>query len=308
MRRNIKFSANVIHKELHNEACNYLEEFKESLFMDSPVLPPTITETMAYYETLGLTRSKDYKELIKQRDSIWKAQDDRERAREMVLFLLECIKRFGDEVLLIPYNRFVPILKKYNLVTGTLSDYIGDMPLNLVKTIAGIVHKESIPTEGRVWNVAKITGIDVEDLDNFRWYWRNLLKKQVDNLQIFPFIIEGDGKDLFTSGTLTYTNTNSRSIFNKLFPEFSGEGTVRYETLSVTNPLISAPQKDMSYKIKVNSVERPRITIADDPFIYSLTKYGALIYYMWGSESKDPGLTRYKELVKKLSGLVKIAQ
>ena len=53
MRSKIKFSANVIHKELHNEACNYLEEFKESLFMNSPVLPPIITD-MVYYESLGL--------------------------------------------------------------------------------------------------------------------------------------------------------------------------------------------------------------------------------------------------------------
>ena len=53
MKSLFKISANVIHKELHNEACNYLEEFKESLFMDSPVFPPIITD-MVYYESLGL--------------------------------------------------------------------------------------------------------------------------------------------------------------------------------------------------------------------------------------------------------------
>jgi hypothetical protein len=97
--------------------------------------------------------------------------------------------------------------------------------------------------------------------------------KAVQNLVRFPFVKDGYGS---------------------LPREINGH-KVSYQRTDHHNFFIAAPRKEMKTIAFVKEIALPQ-----DPFVFSMTKYGALIYCSWGEEAKDQVIQNYRDLYSKV--------
>lgn len=285
-------TANEIHQGFFESSIQYLDTLKTKI--DSIIIPPSITGELDELEELGLKNSTNAKVL---RDIITDAENINAQKQfniDALKFLSEAIDKFGEQIILVSYESFLKLLQKYGLVCGEFENFMGTIPEDNLKTIK---KSKRLLDSGAISNsliehlIVRSIFVNDRDLND------EGAQENLNILSCFPFLLKDK---LFSEAyaKVVRPNYDSESVYHKIFGSFSGNIWVR----AVSKKLyIVAPSKDMKSIVEITT----RV-IPEDPFVITLTKYGVLIHTMWGVESKDAILDRYKELIEKLVELKKV--
>lgn len=260
----------------------YTEAIKEQQKLQYKSVPAKIEKEYNNLSRLGLTNSKNAKILKEKIDEIRKANDHIndlnnavEHTKKTVEFLKSLIDHFGNHVMLVKFDDFQEILKKYNLVCGTLDQYIGTIPdKNLEElnyTISKLKDFNINLNNTGISSLRRITEVPSRFI---------VSKESQQNINRFPFV---------ESKTVGYTIVDHIIALNKTV----GSYELNFAP-GLTKLFIAAPAKDM----KVEGVKFSKFIETKDPFICSYSPYGIIIHSKWGEEAEDEILKKYYDLIK----------
>lgn len=291
------YTAKEIHQAFVLAFINYLSEHIREIEGEKKEYSLSEAKTL---KELGFTSSKRYTEIIEAENfnkALFKAKEERVK---FILFLDEIFRYFGQGVLLISRQHFSELLRKYDLVCGLPSDFTGEIPPEMyedltkakknyeymINTIRADSYSYGIIDDVYRPNYQKQSFINeypaLYDMFSVCEYCKvsevetgffSKRSKAVQNLVRFPFVKTG---------------------FGTLPGEINGH-KVSYQRTDHHNFFIAAPRKEMKTIAFVKEIAIPQ-----DPFVFSMTKYGALIYCSWGEEAKDQVIQNYKDLYSKV--------
>lgn len=251
-------------------------------------------ESINLIESLGFVNSKVVKqnrELVSKNESFTNAI---RTASESLLFMKNLIDYFGEGIVLVKKEDFIHLIKKYDLVCGDFSDYLGVIPDENLQRISECRKKlMSISTNScsdgfrnlyiNATNLYKLTGVSTYSSSE------ELKSSTTRILNKFPFMVNTGG---YKSTVLrlflgTYLNIPESEI--RKINDCSCDRVMN-------GMFIAAPRKEMKNAKKGISF---RIQ-PDDPFICGLSKYGVVIYSRWGKEASDKTFKKYEDLFARL--------
>lgn len=249
----LTYSAKEIHAALVAKNILLLQNIIEMQKKEYKTIPDSVSNELRSLDRLGLSKTKNaaiLKDKIDkvnaENEEIQKYNDAIDFAKERLEFIAETRKVFGDNVLIVSYEDFEHIIKKYNLVCGLLEQYTGVIPKENIE--------EFEYTRDILYN------------DNSKEY----RKKYIKSLQLikdykdygvdrFPFCYEvesreermekaikglGDNPDPFLVYHLSMVNTYIS--FYRIIGANKDETSIRIGQLSKpTDFFIAAPKKDM---------------------------------------------------------------
>ena len=276
-------------------------EFKQSLVqlsnLDSNRKRDIKTpEYINLVSNLGFTNSKvvkQRKELIYKNEFFIKTVRE---ASESLLFMKNLTDYFGEGTILIKIEDFIHLIKKYNLVCGEFSDYLGVIPDENLQRISECKEKlMNIP------NSDFSTSLNNLYLNATRLYKINSISTFIgENLKLSTKKVLNAFN--FMVGTSDYYTTSIlglRMFLNTYLniPENETDKIRNWSGFGVSNGMfIVAPRNEMmNAKKGINFSRQP-----DDPFICSLSKYGPIIYSRWGKEAADETFKKYEDLFARL--------
>lgn len=301
-------SGNGLQKELTTLYLDYLGNIKyissQEIKKDEAVKEGS-TEIENIISSLGFKNSENLQERRRQEEIRLATEEANkkfnmtvQRAIESLKFIDDVHKYFGQNTLVISLKDFIYLINKYNLTCGEFSDFTGRIPddkaleikeardkilklddsdlfcYKYKKVVENYVHKNLY--------LIDVDSIEMYYLNNIRDDFRkhSLQNSTIKSLTSFPFLVGKSGciytnmfreymKTVFNEDTDTIKNISTHLIDNFMF--------------------ICAPTNEMNTKTK-----KVFTKITTDPFICSLTSEGVVIYSMWGEESKDEVLNKYK--------------
>lgn len=300
-----KTSGDSLQKELKTLYLDYLGNLKyisSQEIKKEEVIKEGSTEIENIISLLGFKNSENLQER-KRQEEIRLATEEANKKFNMTVqraigslrFVDEVHKYFGQDTLVISLKDFIYLINKYNLTCGEFSDFTGRIPDDKALEIKGARDKILILDD--MFRYQKIVEnyvnknlylIDVDSigmryLNNLRDDFRRheLQKSTIDSLTSFPFLVGEIGWFSDTAMFKKYMKT----VFNE------DADNIRYISAhKIDNFMfICAPANEMNTKTK-----KVFTKITTDPFICSLTSEGVVIYSMWGEESKDEVLNKYK--------------
>lgn len=278
-------TAETIHSGFMQAGIVYVDSLKTEI--DSIIVPPHITKELRELNELGLRNTTNAKVLRGIVDEANEINSRKQFNIDALRFLDAAIDKFGENIVLISYDKFFELLKKYNLVCGACEDFQGTIPdknLEDIKRAYQVLKNE--PEDGiiskgfvkhvRIRSVTLVSGHlpEIQDL--------------VDIISHFPFMIKGSFLSEGYEAATGMFKDDYNHLYYRIFRR-SGGGLWAYgqpEKLYMV-----APVNEMKPVIDIEM-----ITVPEDPFVVSLTKFGVLIHTMWGVESKDAILEKYKGL------------
>lgn len=210
-----------------------------------------------------------------------------------LLFIKESVEFFGEGVLVVNRADFIRLIRKYNLVCGTVADYLGIIPdknLDEIETVTSKLNNTKDEYLKKWYNDDE--PIIIEKID----YWRDyetFTREEHKELDVFPVVLSLDNYNGygFHRGIVNYLTTFCN------YTNISSEGIKNVEYRRLPNRLfVCAPRKYMNNSNKKFEISfSPRRT--EDPFVCTLTKYGIVIHSMWGREAEDEALEKYRKLI-----------
>lgn len=290
------YTAKEIHQAFVLAFINYLSEHIREIEGEKKEYSLSEANTL---KELGFTSSKRYTEITEAENfnkALFKAKEERVK---FILFLDEIFRYFGQGVLLISRKHFSELIRKYDLVCGLPSDFTGEIPPEMYESLTkakkdyeyminmiqadsysygiGDVYRPNYPKQSfmseyptlyDMFSVCKYYKVSEVEVGFF-----SKRSKAVQNLVRFPFVKDGYGSlpNEINGHKVSYQRTDSHNFF------------------------IAAPRKEMKTIAFVKEIAIPQ-----DPFVFSMTKYGALIYCSWGEEAKDQVIQNYKDLYSKV--------
>lgn len=252
---------------------------------------------IAYRElvAVGLENSKNAR-LIKQKiDAVTPYNESIEKAGELLVFIRDLRSHFGDKTLLIGSTQFKEICKKYNLVTGPISQYTGIIPnSNLRDLQVAIRNAKTFPYRT---NVSKN--------HNTMWYFNEIETSSSvsddDEVEVARRWINSKGGMVFANASSLHSfdgTVNLRDIVrcNDDIPqelaEYHYDNLIRFKGVPIQRDtmFIACPPsqlKEQSLKVTTNRL---------DPIIFQYSDYGIMIHTMWGEEAEDAVFEEYKRI------------
>lgn len=293
------YSAKEIHAAIVAKNIAMITEVIELQKKDRVSPPAVVSSEYDRLCRLGLANTKNAQILKTKIDEVgvinkgidsYNAAIDKQN--EFFQFIKEMLEVFGHNTLLVRFDDFEQIIKKYNLTCGCLEDYTGVIPEKNLKEL-----------EEAKENLKKAKKFDYKDYsprfyvplfyhDDLRYknlHYPSLYKnicdlrrvKEIDTdhvdsatikrLKVFPFI-----------STIEYSDSDI--IMDKFKQRRRGIKLSENKT----NLFIVAPYKDMKNGIKFRHFVK-----AEDPFICSYTPFGIMIHTAWGEEAEDEVLNKY---------------
>lgn len=215
-----------------------------------------------------------------------------DKQKEFCQFVKEMLEVFGHNTLLVRFDDFEQIIKKYNLTCGCLEDYTGVIPEKNLKELEEAKRKLNIAkgydiTSREFYTVSIFTPYD--DLRFKKLHHPSLYKNICDLRRVTE--IDTDYADSATIKKLKvfpFISTNEQSDSDIVADLFKQRETGIKLSREKTNLFIVAPYKDMKNGIKFRHFVK-----AEDPFICSYTPFGIMIHTAWGEEAEDEVLSKY---------------
>lgn len=287
----------LLEKELERKTIRFKEDLTYLSKLESSNIEKRekTFESIKLVESLGFTNSeivKQSRELISKNESFTSAI---RIASESLLFMKNLIDYFGEGIILVKKEDFINLIKKYDLVCGDFSDYLGVIPDENLQRISECRKKlMNISTNScpdgfsnlyiNATNLYKLTSVITYSLSgDLKFSTTRILNK-------FPFMVNTRGN---------YNSTALRSFLGTYLniPESEIRKINDCSCDRVMNGMfIAAPRKEMKNAKKGISF---RIQ-PDDPFICGLSKYGVVIYSRWGKEASDKTFKKYEDLFARL--------
>ena len=243
------------------------------------VLPPVEqSEEVKVLRNAGFVNHKkvvEYFKRVQEQNERYNAHNQLERAlrrnTEALKLLVRAREIYGKDTLLLPYDKFISLLKKYGLECGSFQNYKGDVPSDKLQEIIGLQNKSSfrgiiplLPVTKVEWNYNLLGDDEYEAV-------KKKLKK-------FPFVRSTNG---FFDQTVKFIDGSVKELH-----------WAEVHTGTITDFFIAAPKK--MFKKHYEVVTRK------DPFICAYTEYGILIFTRWGEEAKDKIIRKFEAFNDKL--------
>lgn len=253
-----------------------------------PPEKPDMTAEAVRLERMGFTNAKpiaDFKRQMEQYEETRKHYDKRVKSmlsaesiranRIMaVRTLIEARDTFGSDTLLIPYDQFEHLMRKYNLVCGPFSSYKGDIPADKMDEIDRLKNLMIRTKHDYINELAPLTGLKYAESE---YWWLNI----PGYIKRFPFAKKENKYHSWWNEWLIDMHGN------KIKNSWKWE----YQTGSPVELFICAPSKHME---KIRALRVPRIIDYSDPFICAHTDYGILVFTRWGEEADDAIIKKYE--------------
>lgn len=257
------FNRTYTAQEVHDK----LEEAQVQLFdtvqrgMQGIGTKEALEEYMKRLKSCGFTSSKNL-EVLK----------EKKRLIDTIELLNHVHKVFGTSAMVISFSDFEYILKKYKLVCGELSDYTGVIPeVKLAEVDSAKQKLLEISKNYRTNEVNNLLHNSILKLNKVVAVNTQLSSNIVEELKLFPFV-RNDSDYMPQYHTMNGINV-SASIKTKQ---------------NAASIFIAAPANEMS-----NTISTFKRVVTKDPFVFSYTELGIIIYSKWGTESEDEVLKKY---------------
>lgn len=187
------------------------------------------------------------------------------------------IKESYPDALVVTYEDFFAILKKYNLYCGPISVFNGFIPSENVSQIA----KASNALNSL--NLNYVSWVKTARIDSRMS--KDMTKQLVEYFSRFPFVFKGIDRGY--------------QYMRSIGGSYKEEDCLH---LGVTYPdpnawLIAAPYDTMENNIRIeifSKAEEDRRRRLEDPIIFRATKIGIVIVSMWGEEATDSIFDKYR--------------
>lgn len=338
-----EYTAAEVHAELTTMMLMFLSDIQQEI--ERKNVPMAVNRELPLLDKLGFKRSKNL-QLAKQITSEVEAHNKVFEEKKAALnFMQQAWATFGKDTMVVRYDKFFELLRKYNLVCGSFDRYTGTIPVdNLadIERVVGILENDAKMVEPFRY----ITEIDTDDNDITMLRWFNLcpMNSEIRNVLLATMGIKnfelgkerpkvsegvhteiGDIINLSMMLSLRQVDAAIRSS-----AAFSNQPQI-YSNLSNEDSLIfiAAPAQEMDdFKIELYSTReiqrqqaeeaearrrqmeeqerRMRKIRTSDPFICSLTPYGVMIFSKWGDEAQDEIIKRYEQLRDAIIGKPKM--
>lgn len=241
---------------------------------------------------LGLSNTKNAKILKTKIDEVESVNEgidlynaDIDKRKEFCQFVKEMLEVFGHNTLLIRFDDFEQIVKKYNLTCGCLEDYTGVIPEKNLKELEeakrNLKKAKGYELDMPMRYVPIFSNLDIYKIFDYPCLSKNILalrkvievdasrvsKNNIKNLKVFPFIKPSDD--------------DTEEVLLQI------SGGIRLSS-EATDLFIVAPYKDMK-----NGVKFSHFVKSEDPFICSYTPFGIMVHTAWGEEAEDEVLEKY---------------
>lgn len=233
------------------------------------------TKEVQTFKTKMAKYSKVVKENATSKENVAKYNEYLKKAFEI---LIVARKDFGPDTLLINFEDFHKLIRKYNLICGLFSDYKGEIPQDKLEEISNL--PKEIP--GYIKTLYQFNSVNFNENECLiHWCPSSLIR--------FPFII--------VSNMLYYGDIVGKDCLGNQFQKYSssGYGIFSRNLVSDTKLFICAPARKMK-----NSAIRVNINMHRDPFICAYTDYGVLIFTRWGEEASSKTVKKYEELNRQI--------
>lgn len=274
----LTYSAKQIHAALLAKNILLLQNIIEEQKKEYKQVPACISVELNNLNRLGLSNTKNAKALDKrvltvkaENEEIRKYNDAIDFNKERIEFINETRKVFGDNVLIVSFDDFEHIIKKYNLVCGLLEQYTGVIPKENIEEFEKS-RKILYSDENYEYNRKYIKALRL--VKNYKDY----------GIEQFPFCYEFQEYSLFYY--LHFISSNKEECRHNT-----------YNLSDRTDFFIAAPKKDMDFSESFLEKLMPK---PKDPFICSYTKYGIIVHTKWGEEAEDEVLKKYYSQIKAL--------
>lgn len=187
------------------------------------------------------------------------------------------IKEAYPEALIVTYDDFFSILKKYNLYCGPVSVFTGYIP---EPNVSQIVEASRALNDLNINHVSWVRRMRIDSRMP-----KDMIAKLVEYFSRFPFVFKGieNGWQYMRSTGGSYDYENYLSLSCSFIDRQSWSIAAPYDTM-----------KD-NIRIEIFSkAEEDRKRRLEDPIIFRATKIGIVIVSMWGEEASDSIFDKYR--------------
>lgn len=246
---------------------------------------------------LGLENTKNARILKEGIDNFYNAYQNKEKAKKLIKFIKSLRNHFGESTLLISFEQFEKLCKKYRLETGLISEYTGIIPNKNIKEIQNVKEKVNYfnkPLNGfeksaYIWKVTECeNGTNDDDIFSDFTEWI----KSKHNL------IYSDRNEYNFDGSLwldDVKNVNSDIPSNVKHYRYESLFKIRGYLIKKDTLFIACPPeqlKEQSLKITKKAI---------DPIVFQYSPYGIVVHSVWGEEAEDEVFEEYKRVNQLLS-------
>lgn len=187
------------------------------------------------------------------------------------------IKESYPDALVVTYEDFFAILKKYNLYCGPISTFSGFIPSENVSQIA----KASNALNSL--NLNYVSWVKAARIDSRMS--KDMTKRLVEYFSRFPFVFKGIDRGY--------------QYMRSIGGSYKEEDYLHLGTSYLDHSawLIAAPYDTMENNIRIeifSKAEEDRKRRLEDPIVFRATKIGIVIVSMWGEEASDSMFDKYR--------------
>lgn len=310
------YTAEDVHRDLTAFVLLFLSDIQQEI--ERKNVPMDVSRELPLLDKLGFNRSKNFqlaKQITNEVEAHNKAFEEKKAALN---FMQQAWATFGKDTMVVRYDKFFELLRKYNLVCGSFDRYTGTIPADNLADIERVVNILENNTE-LVIPFQYITKIDTDNNDislllHFNLYPADsTVRKEIfasnglNNVVIMSQRELAEKEEVIHHrwrrlSALDYTSTDRDRDIRRL------RSSCSKVTPASANIFIAAPAQEMSeceIEVFSSSEERRKIEAEErrmreirtyDPFICSLTPFGVMIFSKWGDEAQDEIIKRYEQL------------
>lgn len=199
------------------------------------------------------------------------------KSRDEIASLIGRIKKVSPSCMIVPYDDFFKVLKKYNLACGPISTYKGVIPEENIEAI--VKAGKELHKIKNINNMQWIPRIDIDsDMP------KSMVNEIVEYFSRFPFVVDG----------ISFGWQYMRAIGH---PEVEDSVSFNSYTLNDNDWCIAAPYDTMTDNITIrmySGKEEARKRQLEDPIVFKANEIGAIIATMWDTEATDSIFDKYR--------------
>lgn len=281
-KKEVNYTAEQVHAEMFLMINAYIRELEE--FKETKLCKPEIFIEQNKLKSIGLLNTKNSLILQNKIDSI-KTHNENVEYYQNTFYLIQCLfKFFGPNVMLIKFDDFEKIIKKYNLVCGNMYQYTGTIPEKNINEIYEAQEKLNL-----IYNYSDFK----QEFNNYSENDKKIIKFLQNEIRVLLKITTLNSmykkykKEIYRFPFIT-TDMYIPAINKKIYPIHIGVSNDK------TNMFIVAPVNEMiDTELKFTNKIK-----TEDPFVCAYTQYGIIIFSKWGTEAEDEIIKKYENLFK----------
>lgn len=285
----------VIHSLMIQSYTTHMKLIMDNNIDYNNIIPERIEylrEEMKKYEKLNLENSKNYNLLEEEFEKYKKIKDLYIKYKNLVKDISLIQNNIYKDVIYIPLSDYIAILKKYNLCSSHIKNYIGVIPEKNVEEISNIINNFSKERFGD--NIPKsLYSSNSPNYINRVNISKNLPKEHIkyieEILSIYPFTLD----NIFNLFPKDKNNKNYyiRTYYNHIHDY--GDINISHIDNSHSDLFISAPKQDFKNLVEIRITDK-----VIDPFVFQpYREFGVFVYTKWGEESEDDIIKYWKEKI-----------